>query len=131
MRIRFYRARSACRGLTLLETLFYAAIWTVLALATMRVVGDSRTLRAKARDRATMVLIAQNELERARFSPAADLKAGKTERVDPDWPRGIKATVEMSERGDGTWLVDVIVTRQSVEGKPQVRLATVRPGGGP
>jgi hypothetical protein len=116
------------RGVTLLEVMIYTAVWTALAVATMRVIGDGRTLRSNARDRGAMVLIAQNELERARTLPSDKLTTGSTERTSADWPSGVKARVELSPRADGAWLVDVVVTRESVEGKPSVRLATVRPG---
>lgn len=128
--IPIYRRTGNSRGVTLLELLVYSAIWGMLAVATMRVLGDSRMLRSNGRDRSAMALIAQSEIERVRAMPAEDLTEGSRPRADSTWPSDVAATVTLARRDDSTWLVDVRVGRDSVEGKPEVRLATVRPGGG-
>jgi Tfp pilus assembly protein PilV len=115
-------------GVTLLELLLYVVVWAMIAVCTMRVLGDSRMTRANARDRAVMTLIAHGELERVRALPAASLEEGRLRRSEPAWPSGVTADVEMTRRDDGTWLVDVRVERASVEGKPKVRLTTIRAG---
>jgi Tfp pilus assembly protein FimT len=119
------------RGVTLIELTVYMAVWATVALATMHVLGDARMTRANARDRGVMTLIAQGELERVRQLPAAALKEGSENRKDPDWPSGVTATVTLKRRDDATWLVDVQVERESPEGKPHVRLTTIRAGGTP
>jgi Tfp pilus assembly protein PilX len=129
------RARPAMarrdRAVTLLETLVFCALWTVLAVVTMRSLAEGRELRGNARDRTRMALIAQGELERVRAVRAADLREGVTERSEPGWPADVRTAVELSRRPDGTWLVDVRVTRESDTGKPPVRLTTVRTGVAP
>jgi len=115
--------------MTLLELLIFASAFTLLAVATMRCIGDGRVLRANARDRSLMTAIAQSELERARTMPAGELAGGRTERRDPTWPTGTAAVTEVTPRPDGTWLVDVTVSREGVEARPTVRLTTIRPGG--
>jgi type II secretory pathway pseudopilin PulG len=117
------------RGMTLLEMLIFVSVFTLLAVATMRCIGDGRVLRANARDRSLMAAIAQSELERARTMPASELAGGRTERRDPTWPTGTAAVMEVTPRPEGTWLVDVTVGREGIEGKPSVRLTTIRPGG--
>jgi type II secretory pathway pseudopilin PulG len=117
------------RALTLLEMMIFVSVFSLLAVATMRCIGDGRLLRGNARDRSVMTAIAQSELERVRTMPAGDLNGGRVERRDPSWPSGTVAAVELTPRPDGTWLVDVTVTRDGVEGRPSVRLATIRTGG--
>jgi type II secretory pathway component PulJ len=118
------------RGVTLLEALVFSALWAVLAVVTMRALAEGRELRGDARDRTRMALIAQGELERVRALPAADLREGVTERADPGWPRDVRSAVELLRRPDGTWQVDVRMTRESDTGKAPVRLTTVRTGAG-
>lgn len=117
------------RGVTLLEALVYIALFTLLAVGTLRALGDSRALRANGRDRAAMTWIAQTELERARRTPLQEIAAGRSMRTDPAWPQGVSATVEFTRRPDGFWTIGVEVRRASVEGKLPVRLATLHPGG--
>lgn len=124
-----YTKSGKSRGVTLVECLIFCTLWAILAVATMRVLGDGRVLRGNARDRSTMALIAQSELDRVRALPPQELKAGTTGRTDATWPSDTAATVSLTRRDDGTWLVDVRVARQSVEGKPEVRLTTIRRGG--
>ena len=117
------------RGLTLIEMLLFAALMTMVAGFTLRAIQDARIYRGNARDRNRMALIAQEELDRARALPAVELTEGVTELVRPDWPIGVAAQLEIHPREDGAWLIDVRVTRESIEGKPPVRLATIRKGG--
>jgi len=118
-------------GITLLELLIFLAVWAIVAVATMRVLGDSRVLRSNARDRSVMALLAQGELERIRLLPPAELAEGEQTVSRPDWPSGVSATVRIDRRDDGTWLVDVSMARESFEGKPSVRLTTIRSGAAP
>lgn len=117
-----------CRGVTLLECLIYSALLSVLSVWTMRIIGESRVLRANARDRAAMTLIAQSELERLRTVSASELQEGKNEFHREEWLDGVNASVELVPREDGGWLIDVRVSRESIEGKPRVRLTTIRHG---
>jgi Tfp pilus assembly protein PilX len=126
--IRFHTS-SLRRGIMLLETLVYLAVWTLLAVMTMRALGDSRALRANGRDRAAMTWIAQTELDRIRQTPLKQLTAGVSTRTDRAWPQGVSATVELSRRDDGFWTIRVEVRRASVEGKLPVQLTTIHPGG--
>ncbi|MBI5155491.1 hypothetical protein HZA57_09665 [Candidatus Poribacteria bacterium] len=117
------------RSVTLMEMIIVCALWAMLCVGTMRVIGDARMLRSNARDRTTMALIAQGELDRIRQLPASELKAGTEPRLDDSWPASVHALVTLEERADGLWLLDVWVGRDSTEGKAPVRLATIRPGG--
>ncbi|MCX7718336.1 MAG: hypothetical protein N2111_08035 [Candidatus Sumerlaeaceae bacterium] len=117
------------RAMTLLELMIFLGVFSLLAVATMRCIGDGRLLRANARDRSVMTAIALSELERARTMPSSNLNGGRVERSDPSWPSGTVAAVELAPRPDGTWLLDVTVTRDGAEGRPSVRLTTIRPGG--
>lgn len=113
------------RGLALLELLLYSALWTVLAFATLRAVADARMLRANARDRSALALIAQGEIERMR-ADAAPPAGG--ERTDPAWPSGTRAVTRVEPSGEGAVAVVVTVSRESLEGKPVVTLASILPG---
>lgn len=122
--------RRHCLGVTLMEALVFAALWTLLAVCTMRVVGDARVLRSNARDRSEMTLIAQSELERVRQIPPVELAEKTTTRTDDQWRAGVHVTTTLKRREDGNWLVTVEVTRESVEGKIPVQLATIIRGSG-
>ncbi len=111
--------------MTLIEVMIFCSVFALAAVSTLRVMGDSRVVRSNARDRSTMALIAQSEIERVRSLPAAGLTAGTLPRRDPSWPDGVQMTLTTTPRGDGTWLVDVRVARESLEGKPGVRLTTI------
>lgn len=117
------------KGFTLLETLIYSAVFALVAVSTLRVVGDARVVRSNARDRSVMALLAQSEMERVRSLPPDSLTEERREITSPDWPEGVLATVETRRRADGTWLLDITVRRESIEGKPSVRLTTILPGG--
>ena len=117
-------------GVTLIEPLVFVALFAIVSAFTMQALGNSRMLRSNARDRLTMTLIAQSELERIRSLPAAELAEGEDVRSDPQWPSGVAAIVRLAEMDGGHWAVDVEVSRESLEGKPTIRLATIRRGGG-
>ncbi len=119
------------RAMTLLEVMIFSSILALTAVSTLRVMGDARVVRGNARDRSTMALIAQSEIERVRSLPADRLVAGSQAKRDPSWPEGVAATLTTTPRPDGTWLVDVRVARESLEGKAPVRLTTVVAGGTP
>ena len=118
-----------CRGLTLLELMIFCALFTLLAVATMRTLGESRMVRGRARDRSAMALIAQAQIEHARLLPASELREGETTVTNPEWPKDVEAVVKLARQKDNLWLVDVSVRRSSIEGKAEVTLATLRPGG--
>jgi len=113
---------------TLLEALIYCVLWAILAVATMRVLGDARILRSNARDRSVMALIAQSEIERVSSLPAEALTEGATTLQREEWPTDVTAMLDLERRDDGTWLIDIRVERDSVEGKPSVHLTTIRTG---
>ncbi|MBX7247152.1 MAG: prepilin-type N-terminal cleavage/methylation domain-containing protein [Candidatus Sumerlaeaceae bacterium] len=117
------------RGLTLLELMIVSAVFTLLAVVTMRSLGESRMLRGRARDRSAMVLIAQEQIDRIRQIPPADLKAGEDVRTSEAWPPGVEATVRLEPGPDKLWKIDVTVRQKSSEGKAEVQLATLLPGG--
>ena len=119
------------RGLTLLETLMYVAILAITIAFTLRAVGEARMIRGNARDRAALVLIAQSELERWRIAPAAQLSEGAMRIENPSWPSGASATVSLRKTANGLWEIDVRVRRKGPEGKPEVRLTTIRTGAQP
>lgn len=130
---RRYAARR--RGMTLIETLIYVAVLTMTVVATLRVIGDSRVMRANARDRAIMTLIAHDELERWRATPVSQLTEGTMPAQDnhqpagdKTWPAGTSATVSLKKMEGESWEIDVRVQREGPEGKPDVRLTTIRPG---
>ena len=116
------------RGVTLLEVLIAATLLTVVALFTMRALGQSRILRGNARAQETMLLLAQEELERLRATPAGELAEGTTTHRGTGWPEKMASTVTLDQRDDGTWLIDVTVDRPAIEGLSPVRLTTIRRG---
>jgi hypothetical protein len=118
---------SYAQAFTLLELLVYCSLWTVLALTTMRVIGEARVVRANARDRSILTLIAQDELERLRSIPTSQLSEGVTTRSLSTWPRGTEARIEIHGGPQQTLELDVQVSRVSIEGKPSVQLTTLRP----
>jgi prepilin-type N-terminal cleavage/methylation domain-containing protein len=120
--------QASCRGVTLLELMVCVMLMSMLAVVTMRALGEARILRGNARDRAVMALIAQSEMERVRSLKASELTAGVQIRSDPAWPSDTTAHVELTPRDDGTWLLAVRVGRKSSEGKAPVSLTTIRSG---
>lgn len=112
-------------GFTLLECLIYCALMSLLAVGTMRAIGDARMIRSNARDRTPLAIIAQSELERLRSEPPGARKAGTEKLTKPEWPRGTRVEVQTTELTSGTWTVEVRAARESIEGKPTVRLASV------
>lgn len=120
---------AARRGVTLLEMLIFVAVFALIAVSTLRVVGDARVIRSNARDRAVMVLIAQTELERLRAAPPAQRMEGTELKHSPEWPEGTQVRVETTRHDSGMWMLDVKVNRESIEGKPSVRLTTLVSGG--
>lgn len=123
------KLRRRTRGLTLLECMLFCALYAILAVATMRIVGDARVVRSNARDRTRLAVIAQSELDRLRSVPAAERKVGVQTMTNAAWPQGTQVQVELKPAGTGTWNVEVRATRASIEGKPSVRLASVIAGG--
>lgn len=94
----------------------------------MRVVAEARTIRSNARDRSVLTLIAQEELDRLRALPAASLIEGSTINTLPNWPSGTVSLATVSRGPLQSWQLDVEITRESTEGKPAVRLTTLRQG---
>ncbi len=129
MTMRVYKSR---RGFTLLECMMYSSLFAILAVGTMRVVGDARVIRSNARERTNLAVIAQSELDRVRSMPAAERKPGVQKLSKPEWPSGTTVEVEIqSVAAGGTSTVEVRAQRASLEGKPSVRLASVMAGGTP
>jgi len=114
----------AKRGVTLMEVLVFTAVLAIVAGFSMRAIGHGRMIRANARDRITMAAIAQSELDRARLERPA---MGMAQRTDAAWPSGTTATTTVSPGPDGTLALEVVVERESYEGKAPVRLATLMP----
>jgi Tfp pilus assembly protein PilV len=116
--------------MALLEVLVFVALWGMLAVTTMQSLAQSREMRGNARDRTRMALIAQEELERVRALPAAELREETNERTDPAWPGDVKSMVTLKPVPGGNWSVEIRVDRKSFDGKVPVRLATIRRGAG-
>lgn len=117
------------RGVTLLEMMIAGSLLLMVALFTMRTLGQARILRGNAAMQHTMLLLAQEELDRLRMLSVSDMAAGIEEIRHDNWPEKVKATVTIAEREDGTWLLDVVVGRPTIEGLQPVRLTTIRQGG--
>jgi type II secretion system protein I len=124
-------ARDRRRGFTLLECLIYCALFSMLAVGTMRVVGESRLVRSNARDRTQLAVIAQTELDRLRTEPAANRKPGVQKLSRPEWPKGTQLEIETKGADGGLLHVEIRARRESIEGKPTVNLATVIAGAQP
>ncbi|MCB2156960.1 hypothetical protein KQI84_18945 [bacterium] len=115
-------------GMTLLETMVFVALWGLLAVTTMAALSQSSITCSRAADRSDMVMIAQAEIERLRHVPAEELIEGEQELRREEWPQDVAAKIETRLRPDGTWLLDVLVTRATLEGVQPVRLTTLRLG---
>lgn len=113
------------RAFALLELLIFVALWALLAVTTLRSLGDSRMVRANARDRNALAILAQSELEKARF--AQQLPLGTTAVFpQPHWPSGTQITLDVSPtQTSGILQLDVTALRKSIESKPAVRLTTL------
>lgn len=109
-------------GVTLLECLVFSAVMAIVSGFAMRAIGQGRMIRSNARDRLTMLAIAQSELDRARMEANAP---GVTERSEENWPSGTVAKTTVASGPGRTRQIFVSVTRESFEGKPEVRLATL------
>lgn len=116
------------RGMTLLEAIVAATLFAMISVFTMRALGQSRVLRGNARAQQEILMIAQQELERVRAIPAANLQAGSNSQSDPAWPDKVSSRVTIKPMDDGTWMIDVVVERAALEGMPPVRLTTIRRG---
>ena len=114
--------RKRISGVTLLECLVFSAVMAIVAGFAMRAIGQGRMIRANAKDRLTMLAIAQSELDRARMAANAP---GVTERSEENWLSRTMAKTTVEAGPDGTRKLSVSVTRESFEGKPEVRLATL------
>lgn len=112
------------RGITLLECLVFMAVIAIVSSFAMRAIGQGRMMRANAAGRLAMMAIAQSELDRLRLEAP---EAGTAERTDPAWPAGTHLETIVSPGPRGTLAIEVVVTRESYEGKPTVRLATLAP----
>ncbi len=121
--------RRTAKGVTLLEAIIAFTLLTVIALFTMRAVGQGRIVRGNARAQHELLLLAQEELERVRAIPATELQAGEAEHQDSSWPSTVTSKVLLEKQAGGTWLVDVTLFRETIEGLPPVRLTTIRRGG--
>lgn len=124
-------SRKGSKGFTLLECMIYCALFAMLAVGTMRVIGEARMVRSNARDRTQLALLAQGELDRIRSAPVAERKVGVQTLTKPGWPSGTQLQVELQTTTGGMLSVEVRATRSSIEGKPTVRLASLVPGGTP
>lgn len=123
------RLRRRSHGLTLLETLVYLSIWALLSIATVRALGEARMIRSGAKDRAQMAWMAQEILDERRVAGTSH-DAGTFERLDlSERLAGTEAVFTVEEGPSGTLLLEVVVRRESLEGKPTVRLTTLVAGG--
>lgn len=111
-----------------MELLVYLSLLTLLTVSTMKVLGNAAIIRGAARERAKMLLIAQTQLDAARRLPAGELKAGESVGEDIGLPPSMTVMTRYTPREDGTWLVDVVVSRETIEGLPSVSLSTIRGG---
>ncbi len=119
------------RGFTLLECMIVAMLGAILAVTTLRVLGDARQVRGNARDRLMLASLAQGELDRLRTLPAAEVRETTETLTKPDWPEGVALQVITRPYSAETWQIDIVAARQSIEGKPAVRLSTLRRGVAP
>lgn len=120
------RTPTAHRGVTLLELLVVVAILTVVGMGTMRVLGQARLLRGRARARSAMVLFAQASLDRLRTQAATTAAATRIEM--PTGVHGRTAHADITPRPDGFRDIVVVVEDANVEGARPVRLASILPG---
>ena len=118
------RMRRHMRGVTLIELLIFSVVMMTVSAFVMRALGQGRMVRANARDRLTMLTIAQGELDQLRLSAHA-LRASQKIYSNPSWPSETSATLTIKPGPARTWDVQIEMTRQSVGGKPKVRLATL------
>lgn len=109
--------------------MIYCALFAMLAVGTMRVVGEAHMIRSNARDRTQLAVLAQGELDHIRNAPAAERKVGVQTLTNTEWPTGTQLQVELQPASAGMLSVEVRATRESIEGKPTVRLASLLPGG--
>ena len=127
--IRDWRGKTPDRGVTLLEMLFCAFIITLIAVATLSVMGDGRVMRERARQRAELALIAQGELDQLRCLPMAQLTDGQQTVQHEDWPQSVRVVETIRKRDDGFLELEFRAERKSPSGVLKVVLYSIHPGG--
>ncbi|MEQ8819709.1 MAG: hypothetical protein RLY93_05650 [Sumerlaeia bacterium] len=122
------------RAVTLLETMIAVFLLTLIVGFTMRSLGQSSVLRARAAQRAELALVAQTELDRLRREPDA-LTSGTRTLQDPAWTAGTTVAAAAEPQSPGVWRLEVSASRATIEGLAPVRLVTLIPapeeGGAP
>jgi len=126
---RLPRNQTRC-GVTLLELLIFCALFLFVTVFIFEALALGRSTRGRARDRATMLLIAQSQLEQLRAAPAATIVQGTRTVTDPAWPRGMSVEERITTRPDGLVELDVETRLDTLKGANPVRLTTLRRGGG-
>ena len=61
----------------------------------------------------------------------SQLAEGQITESKKEWVSGTSATISLKRIESGLWEIDVRVRREGPEGKPEVRLTTLREGGTP
>lgn len=127
--VRGGRGKAPSRGLTLLELLVCSFVVALIAVSTMRALGDGRVMRERAKHRAELALLAQSELDRLRSLPMAKLAEGQQAVHREAWPQTVSAVETVRKRGDGFLEISVGMTRKSPGGDFKAALVSIHPGG--
>jgi len=120
-----------CRGFTLLECLIVIMMGSLLAVGTLRVIGDARMVRSNARDRLMLATLTQSELDKLRAERPTLQHGTRDLRNLEGYPEDVELRIAVEPHTSGTLYVEMLATRRSIEGKPTVRLTTLVPAGAP
>lgn len=118
------KTKSPSRGITLLECLIYCAVLVTVAAFSMRALGEARLVRDRGAERNRLAIIAQEQLDQLRLQ-ASELEAGTETLTSEDWPSATTVTTTVTARTEDLFDLEVIVTRETLDGPLTVQLATL------